>query len=84
MCDCLSKLDGVEVILFGSYVYEHDEKNLEPNKRAVYVSYLDSVHYMKPRKMRTFIMKFSSRILIMFVQRALPLPTFGHVLLLKR
>ena len=57
-CKCIvvfQNLDGVDVILFGLYVYEHDEKNPAPNQRAVYVSYLDSVHYMRPRKMRTFI-----------------------------
>lgn len=57
-CKCVvvfQNLDGVDVILFGLYVYEHDEKTPAPNQRAVYVSYLDSVHYMRPRKMRTFI-----------------------------
>lgn len=57
-CKCFivfQNLDGVDVILFGLYVYEHDEKNPNPNKRTVYVSYLDSVHYMRPRSMRTFI-----------------------------
>lgn len=57
-CKCIvvfQNLDGVDVVLFGLYVYEHDEKNPAPNSRAVYVSYLDSVHYMRPRQMRTFI-----------------------------
>jgi len=57
-CKCIvvfQNLDGVDVMLFGLYVYEHDESNPEPNKRTVYISYLDSVHYMRPRKMRTFI-----------------------------
>jgi len=57
-CKCIvvfQNLDGVDVILFGLYVYEHDETNPSPNKRCVYVSYLDSVHYMRPRRMRTFI-----------------------------
>merc|ERR1712137_794690 len=57
-CKCIvvfQNLDGVDCILFGLYVYEHDENNPGPNKRAVYVSYLDSVHYMRPRRMRTFI-----------------------------
>jgi len=57
-CKCIvvfQNLDGVDVMLFGLYVYEHNEKNPLPNKRAVYVSYLDSVHYMRPRQMRTFI-----------------------------
>jgi E1A/CREB-binding protein len=57
-CKCIvvfQNLDGVDVILFGLYVYEHDETNPAPNTRTVYVSYLDSVHYMRPRQMRTFI-----------------------------
>lgn len=57
-CKCFivfQNLDGVDVVLFGLYVYEHDEKNPSPNSRTVYVSYLDSVHYMRPRSMRTFI-----------------------------
>ncbi|GAX16081.1 E1A/CREB-binding protein [Fistulifera solaris] len=57
-CKCFivfQNLDGVDVVLFGLYVYEHDEKNPPPNNRTVYVSYLDSVHYMRPRQMRTFI-----------------------------
>ena len=57
-CKCIvvfQNLDGVDVILFGLYVYEHDETNSPPNHRAVYISYLDSVHYMRPRKMRTFV-----------------------------
>lgn len=57
-CKCFivfQNLDGVDVVLFGLYVYEHDEKNPPPNSRTVYVSYLDSVHYMRPRQMRTFI-----------------------------
>ena len=57
-CKCIvvfQNLDGVDVILFGLYVYEHDEKNPAPNKRTVYISYLDSVHYMRPRNMRTLI-----------------------------
>ena len=57
-CKCIvvfQNLDGVDVVLFGLYVYEHDEKNPAPNTRTVYISYLDSVYYMRPRKMRTLI-----------------------------
>jgi hypothetical protein len=57
-CKCIivfQNLDGVDVILFGLYVYEHDEKEPSPNTRSVYLSYLDSVHYMRPRRMRTFV-----------------------------
>ena len=57
-CKCIvmfQNIDGVDVILFALYVYEHGEDNPLPNQRTVYVSYLDSVHFMQPRKMRTFI-----------------------------
>eukprot|EP00549_Striatella_unipunctata_P007466 CAMPEP_0118699080 /NCGR_PEP_ID=MMETSP0800-20121206/15645_1 /TAXON_ID=210618 ORGANISM="Striatella unipunctata, Strain CCMP2910" /NCGR_SAMPLE_ID=MMETSP0800 /ASSEMBLY_ACC=CAM_ASM_000638 /LENGTH=800 /DNA_ID=CAMNT_0006599147 /DNA_START=386 /DNA_END=2789 /DNA_ORIENTATION=+ len=57
-CKCIlvfQKLDGVDVVLFALYVYEHGENNPAPNKRTVYISYLDSVHFMRPRPMRTFI-----------------------------
>jgi len=57
-CKCLivfQNIDGVDVILFGMYVYEHDGNNPLPNKRVVYLSYLDSVHFMKPKHMRTYV-----------------------------
>eukprot|EP00542_Grammatophora_oceanica_P014911 CAMPEP_0194032300 /NCGR_PEP_ID=MMETSP0009_2-20130614/5275_1 /TAXON_ID=210454 /ORGANISM="Grammatophora oceanica, Strain CCMP 410" /LENGTH=1696 /DNA_ID=CAMNT_0038672697 /DNA_START=105 /DNA_END=5195 /DNA_ORIENTATION=+ len=57
-CKCLvlfQEMDGVDVILFALYVYEHGDDNPPPNKRVVYISYLDSVHFMRPRKMRTFV-----------------------------
>lgn len=57
-CKCLvvfQHIDGVDVVLFALYVYEHGEDNPPPNQRCVYVSYLDSVHFMKPRRMRTFV-----------------------------
>ncbi len=57
-CKCIlvfQNLDGVDVVLFALYVYEHGEDNPPPNQRAVYISYLDSVHFMRPRQIRTFI-----------------------------
>lgn len=57
-CKCIvvfQNIDGVDVVLFALYVYEHGDDSPSPNKKTVYVSYLDSVHFMKPRKMRTFI-----------------------------
>lgn len=57
-CKCIvvfQELDGVDVVLFALYVYEHGEDNPAPNKRVVYISYLDSVHFMRPRKLRTFV-----------------------------
>jgi E1A/CREB-binding protein len=57
-CKCLlvfQEIDGVDVVLFALYVYEHGEDCPEPNKGSVYISYLDSVHFMRPRKLRTFV-----------------------------
>ena len=57
-CKCMvvfQELDGVDVILFALYVYEHGENNPPPNQRVVYISYLDSVHFMRPRRIRTFV-----------------------------
>ena len=57
-CKCIvafQKIDGVDVILFALYVYEHGPDNPPPNQRCVYISYLDSVHFMRPRRLRTFV-----------------------------
>jgi len=57
-CKCIlvfQNLDGVDVVLFALYVYEHGEDNPPPNKRTVYISYLDSVHFMRPRTLRTYV-----------------------------
>ena len=51
------ELDGVDVILFALYVYEHDENNPPPNQRVVSIAYLDSVNLMRPRKLRTIVYK---------------------------
>lgn len=57
-CKCLlvfQNIDGADVILFALYVYEHGADNPKPNQRTVYISYLDSVHFMRPRRLRTFV-----------------------------
>lgn len=57
-CKCIvvfQEIDGVDTVLFALYVYEHGEDNPLPNKRCVYISYLDSVHFMRPRRLRTFV-----------------------------
>jgi E1A/CREB-binding protein len=49
------RLDGVDVLLFAMYVYEHGADNPAPNTNVAYISYLDSVHFMRPEKLRTFV-----------------------------
>ncbi|CAI5735086.1 unnamed protein product [Hyaloperonospora brassicae] len=48
------KHEGVEICLFTIYAQEYgDNCELEANRRAVYIAYLDSVRYLKPASART-------------------------------
>ncbi|CAJ1929075.1 unnamed protein product [Cylindrotheca closterium] len=49
------EIDGVDVLLFALYLDEYGEDSPAPNKRCVHISYLDSAHFMRPRRLRTFV-----------------------------
>jgi E1A/CREB-binding protein len=49
------RLDGVDVLLFVMYVQEYDSSAPAPNRGKLYIAYLDSVHYFRPRHHRTLV-----------------------------
>jgi len=46
-------IDGIDTLVFALYTQSYGTDCPKPNQRCLYISYLDSVHFMRPRFIRT-------------------------------
>ena len=59
------EIHGVDTLLFALYVYEYGDECPPPNRRRVYISYLDSVKYFEPKVYRSLVYQ---RILVEYLK----------------
>lgn len=47
------EIDGIDVLVFQMYVQYYGSECANPNKRSLYIAYLDSINFFKPKHLRT-------------------------------